>query len=175
MLTLSKCKPLSFRFPISMKCWTFIHGSITENIILIWWQYNSAYQAWRGTWILLQSCKTADFNLAVLGCCGLECMCPSKILRWKLIPKVMVLGVGILGGSGLKQWCEQITNDYIRVFTMRPLCSQEGCVLAQAGVGQMWGVQEKDRGPTSVFLISKHLIPIDQLEEASSSANHLWH
>lgn len=110
MLTLSKCKPLSFRFPISMKCWTFIHGSITENIILIWWQYNSAYQAWRGTWILLQSCKTADFNLAALGCCGLECMCPSKILHWKLIPKVMVLGVGILGGSGLKQWCEQITN-----------------------------------------------------------------
>ena len=37
MLTLSKCKPLSFRFPVSMKCWTFIHGSIIENVILIWW------------------------------------------------------------------------------------------------------------------------------------------
>lgn len=46
-------------------------------------------------------------------------------------------------------------------------------MLAQAGVGQVARSQEKDRGPTSVFLISKHLIPRDQLEEASSSANHL--
>ena len=103
MLTLSKCQPLSFKFPISMKCWTFIHGSIIENVILIWWYYNSVLI--RLEWAHESSCNLMKLLILIWqlwGAVVLNACVSPKLIHWKLIPKVTVLGVGILGGSGLK-------------------------------------------------------------------------